>query len=805
MSTPREPATPPTSSKSAKHVKVVIRTRPTSEFAANEIKFDADQKSVHIHIPKGIDGGFINNQQENWDFRFDSILHNASQEKVYDDCGHQIVKSVMEGYNGTIMAYGQTGAGKTFTMTGATENYKHRGLIPRAISHVFREIAERPQMACTIRVSYLEIYNEQIVDLLASLPDGGDGYNTSSSGGGDAFLAVVEDKAGVSHVKGLTMQIANNEEEALNLLFEGETNRSIAEHQLNKISTRSHCIFTIYLESRSRVESSERVISSKLNLVDLAGSERISKTHTQGLSLKEAMYINKSLTFLEQVIIALSDKKREHIPYRQSKLTNVLRDSLGGNCNTLMIANIWGERDHIEETISTLRFATRMMCVSNTPEINVQFDPFALIKKYEREIKELKQELAMHDSLANRSHVQYESFGEGQRMELLKSVKAFLKDEENDLEIVSLRQVREYFQQFKAAYKSLEQEREDLQSSIKKMIVNNGALTGDKLSSMHDDLDISRQMHDADDGVGETEASGFSVGLAPSNGKGLPNRNSLKKKKMGGSSMIPNARNLGQGGLAHGEEEDEGGYDREYSSRQDEHLPVLPNQAGAKHKFPYAGAMVSRADEFENYKRNKGAEVYRILCENKATLKEKKKIAQVLGLQINASKLQIDSLKAQIEARRGRAKPMAQEASASSNDIIIDEEEYALIDKLKTIKSTYRDAVEQLKSVRAEVVYCSKLVESVRGKLMSEFESWFEGCFGVGGLGNGAGMGGGGDDSYGGFAEDVMDIGEKFDRLQLEKMSLEDPDSLPYYNARKNTERRMLRVSVVKSLGAYRN
>lgn len=168
--------------------------------------------------------------------------------------------------------------------------------------------------------------------------------------------------------------------------------------------------------------------------------------------------INKSLTFLEQVIIALADKKRfvfshtrnahtlslflplpsshrDHIPYRQSKLTNVLRDALGGNCNTLLIANIWGEKEHIEETISTLRFATRMMCVSTTPSINVQYDPLALIKKYERDIRELKQELSMHDTLSNRSHINYEPFSESQRLELAKVVKGFVEGDLDEIEV----------------------------------------------------------------------------------------------------------------------------------------------------------------------------------------------------------------------------------------------------------------------------------------------------------------------------------------------------------------------------------
>jgi kinesin family member 6/9 len=163
-------------------------------------------------------------------------------------------------------------------MTGATENYKHRGLIPRAISSIFHEISERPSMAFTVRISYLEIYNEQMIDLLARSDDANKDNN----------MSVVEDKSGTS-IKGLNLHIANSEEEALNLLFEGETNRTISEHQLNKNSTRSHCIFTVHLEMRSRVESTERVLYSKLNLVDLAGSERLSKTQTSGTTLKEAM------------------------------------------------------------------------------------------------------------------------------------------------------------------------------------------------------------------------------------------------------------------------------------------------------------------------------------------------------------------------------------------------------------------------------------------------------------------------------------------------------------------------------------
>ena len=155
------------------------------------------------------------------------------------------------------------------------------------------------------------------------------------------------------------------------MYFEGEINKTMSEHKLNKHSSRSHCIFSLWVESRSRVESSEKITLSKLNLVDLAGSERTKKTGSQGQQLLEAQFINKSLSFLEQVVVALSEKHRDHIPYRQSKLTSILKDSIGGNSKTIMIANIWPEEDHLEETISTLKFASRMMKVANEATVNI--------------------------------------------------------------------------------------------------------------------------------------------------------------------------------------------------------------------------------------------------------------------------------------------------------------------------------------------------------------------------------------------------------------------------------------------------
>jgi kinesin family protein 6/9 len=174
------------------------------------------------------------------------------------------------------MVYGQTGAGKTFTMTGTTANYKQRGLIPRCVEQIFQEIHNRPEKSFNVSITYLEVYNEVLFDLLNN-----DTNNQEE-------MQIMEDAKGMIFVRGLQKVAANNEEEALSLMFEGEANRAICEHQMNKASTRSHCIFTIHLESRSRVESNGSIVYSKLNLVDLAGSERVSKTHSSGQVLKEA-------------------------------------------------------------------------------------------------------------------------------------------------------------------------------------------------------------------------------------------------------------------------------------------------------------------------------------------------------------------------------------------------------------------------------------------------------------------------------------------------------------------------------------
>ena len=290
-------------------------------------------------------------------------------------------------------------------------------------------------------VSYLEIYNEGMYDLLADeiVPDSD---------------LVVVDRDGEMEVKHLTKKKCGDEAEALRFFFAGERNRAVADHVLNKTSSRSHCVFTVHLESRSTGDGDDRTVVSKLNLVDLAGSERVKKTHVTGKALVEATHINKSLTFLEQTVNALS-RGDKHVAFRQSKLTSVLRDALGGNCKTTMIACTWPDEAHAEETVSTCRFASRVMTLSTRAVVNESKDPRVLAAKYERRCEELMRELAARDTFAGKAPVNYGPMGEVERRELEDVVRLFLETENanaDDVPAESLRQVREAFRLFKKAY-----------------------------------------------------------------------------------------------------------------------------------------------------------------------------------------------------------------------------------------------------------------------------------------------------------------------------------------------------------------
>ncbi|CAL5230078.1 g13535 [Coccomyxa viridis] len=346
---------------------------------------------VQICMPKSMDQGYINNQKELYSFMFDGVLpHNCKQDEVFDRLAAELLLGTLEGVNATIFAYGQTGSGKTFTITGGPERYADRGLIPRSISFLFHSIAQRPTFLHKVGISYLEIYNEAGYDLLAPAEETRVVEDLPR-------VHIMEDEDGRLHMRNLSLHAVASEEEALNLLFLGETNRTISETPMNMASSRSHCIFTLHIESRQ--VGQEVIKRSKMHLVDLAGSERVSKTRILGTVLSEAKHINLSLHFLEQVIISLQERGsgqgRAHIPFRNSMLTTALRDSLGGNCRTVMVANVAATADQAEETISTCRFAQRVAMIGNSVTANEEMDPAVLVRMLQQEVKDLKQEIRL--------------------------------------------------------------------------------------------------------------------------------------------------------------------------------------------------------------------------------------------------------------------------------------------------------------------------------------------------------------------------------------------------------------------------
>ena len=315
-------------------------------------------------------------------FTFDAVYPpNTAQAKIYQASAAHIVDSVLEGYNGTIFAYGQTGTGKTFTMEGVHGDEELRGIIPRAFAQIFAMIEQRgsSNTEFLVRASYLEIYNEEIRDLLSK--------NTSNK------LELKEAPDTGVYVRDLTSYVVKSTRECDKLRDFGAKNRHVGATAMNQDSSRSHSIYTITVEScETREDGSPAIRMGKLNLVDLAGSERQSKTQASGDRLKEATKINLSLSALGNCISALVDGKSQHIPYRDSKLTRLLQDSLGGNTKTVMVANLGPADWNYDETLSTLRYANRAKNIKNKPKINE--DPKdAMLREFQEEIARLKAQL----------------------------------------------------------------------------------------------------------------------------------------------------------------------------------------------------------------------------------------------------------------------------------------------------------------------------------------------------------------------------------------------------------------------------
>ena len=291
-------------------------------------------------------------------FSFDYVFApDCAQSLIYEQSAFSLVDNVLDGYNGTIFAYGQTGCGKTHTMMGSNESEESRGIIPRTFSQIMTLTKNDSSKTHLIRCSFIEIYNEEIHDLL--------GRDVK------ARMELKECPEKGVFVKDLLQLEVDTIEKMEQYMELGFKSRAVRATNMNAESSRSHSIFTIYIDSQeSDDKGNEKYKASKLNLVDLAGSERASKTGATGDGMKEATKINLSLSALGNVISALVDGKTHHIPYRDSKLTRLLQDSLGGNTKTIMIAAISPANYNYDETLSTLRYASRAKFIQNKPKIN---------------------------------------------------------------------------------------------------------------------------------------------------------------------------------------------------------------------------------------------------------------------------------------------------------------------------------------------------------------------------------------------------------------------------------------------------
>ena len=370
-------------------VMVHLRIRPLSE--DDVARYGQNSSVEYTDDSRGI--VTLRKDYEKKTFNFDSVFDgNSRQDDIFKKVAHPVVSSVIEGYNGTIFSYGQTGTGKTFTMIGAGGEFQ--GIIPRSAQYIFNHIQNCTTHGLTVKVGFLQIYMEMLQDLI----------NPNA----EKQIRIREDPEEGVYLSGITWTPVTSTKNCMELMYQGDKNRNTAFTSMNSHSSRSHAVYMIRVEKRvkysiEQLEELEKkgdkpdqsMTKSVLYLVDLAGSERVSKSKAAGSRLDEAKNINLGLLALGNCIQALSDKKAKYVPFRDSKLTRLLEDSLGGNSKTSLVVTIGPSLGHYQESISSLLFGTRAMKIENRPELNITVDYKALCAQLQAELDRINDSNSM--------------------------------------------------------------------------------------------------------------------------------------------------------------------------------------------------------------------------------------------------------------------------------------------------------------------------------------------------------------------------------------------------------------------------
>ncbi|XP_050384584.1 kinesin-like protein KIN-5B [Argentina anserina] len=444
------------------NVQVVLRCRPLSddEQKSNvQTVVSCNEQKREVTVVQS-----LNNKPVDKVFTFDKVFGPKAQQKsIYEQAISPIVNEVLDGFNCTVFAYGQTGTGKTYTMEGGMRNKNgnlpaEAGVIPRAVRQIF-DTLEAQNADYSLRVTFLELYNEEITDLLAP-----DDHSRTSEDRQKKPISLMEDGKGCVIVRGLEEEPVYTVNEIYTLLERGAAKRRTADTLLNKRSSRSHSVFSITVHVKEATVGDEELIKcGKLNLVDLAGSENISRSGAREARAREAGEINKSLLTLGRVINALVEHST-HIPYRDSKLTRLLRESLGGKTKTCIIATISPCYHFVDETLSTLDYAHRAKNIKNKPEANQKMSKTVLLKDLYIEIERMKEDIrAAREKngvyIPRERYVQEEAEKKA-RVERIEQL-------ENDLILT-----KEQVEKFQKLYHSEQEQKLDFQSELKDCKIN---------------------------------------------------------------------------------------------------------------------------------------------------------------------------------------------------------------------------------------------------------------------------------------------------------------------------------------------